>query len=484
MSHKLQDVVTLAVTLLSLLFAGASFAQTVNEQQKLTASDREFLDYFGQSVAMDGDTAVIGARLNDDNGNQTGSAYVFTGSPGVWTEQQKLTASDSVPGSHFGFSLAIDGDAVVIGAAGTDYTGLRPGAAYVFTRSLFGGLFTEQQKLTASDGYSNDKFGASVDVHGDTTVIGASGLTLPSHAGAAYVFTRSTLGGPWTEQQKLTARGGVAGYRFFGFSVAIFGDTAVIGNYLDPNNGINSGAAYVFTRNAGVWTEQQKLTPSDGVGSDFFGHSVAMDGDTAVIGAPGDDYGNPSDFPYGNESGAAYVFTRSAGVWTEQQKLTASDGGPIGQFGFSVAVDGDTAVIGARRDNDNGLDSGAAYVFTRFAGEWFEREKLAASDSVARDWFGHSVAVDGDTAVIGAWGEGDDDIDPTLPSAAGAAYVFASLGTLTLIPRRLCIQTCGPFGQWGCNPIVFGCYILPAIIIIIPIILIWWYWIYRRRQKS
>ena len=211
----------------------------------------------------------------------------------------------------------------------------------MFVRSS--GVWSQQQELTASDGAANDYFGYSVSVSGDTAVIGAYGKI--SDQGAAYVFVRSS--GVWSQQQKLTASDGAASDDF-GYSVSVSGDTAVIG--ADGNNSLQ-GAAYVFVRSSGVWSQQQELTASDGAANDYFGYSVSVSGDTAVIGA------------YGKNSfqGAAYVFVRSSGVWSQQQELTASDGAANDYFGGSVSVSGDTAVIGASGKNSN---QGAAYVFT------------------------------------------------------------------------------------------------------------------------
>jgi hypothetical protein len=385
-----------ALTFLASAIYSPAWAITQNEIQKLLASDGSARHSFGWSVAVDGDTAVIGARGDDYNGDLTGSAYVFTRSAGsVWTEQQKLTASDGARLDQFGMTVALDGDTTVLGARGN-------GTTYVFTRSKWG-VWRERQKLNA--------FG-SIALSGDTIVIGDSGDDENgASSGAAYVFIRGK-GGNWSEQQKLTASDGAV-WDQFGGSVALSGDTIVIGAANDDDNGESSGSAYVFTRSAGgVWTEQQKLTASDGASEDAFG-SVALDGNIAVIGASRDD-------DNGWRSGSAYVFTRSAGgVWTEQQKLTASDGERLDFFGESVAVDGVTVVIGAWGNDDDGSESGSAYMFTRNAGGvWTEQQKLIASDAEWSDRFGESVTVDGGTAIIGARGEGD----------GGSAYVFM-LGT-------------------------------------------------------
>ncbi len=276
---------------------------------------------------------------------------------------------------------------------------------------------TEVAKLLANNGAARDYFGNSVALDGDTVLIGAWGdQDNGDDSGSAYVFTRS--GSSWTEQAKLTAIEGAA-LDLFGNSVALFGDTALIGAWGDHDNGNNdSGSAYVFTRSGSSWTELAKLTASDGAADDWFGISVALDGDTAVVGA---EQGRQGVFPI---SGAAYVFTRSGGSWTEQAKLLASDGTFGDGFGRSVALSGDTLVIGALERWDGGGYpdlNGSAYIFTGSGSSWREQAKLTASDGVEGDNFGISVALGGDTAVIGAFGDDDGG------NQSGSAYVF-SLG--------------------------------------------------------
>jgi hypothetical protein len=402
MKNSVKTILWLPIIGLGLLFGVTTSAATptANEVAKLLASDAAGMDVFGRSVAINGDTAVVGAF---EKGRRFGAAYVFTRSGGVWNEQQKLTASDGTDGDAFGISVAVDGDTAVICATGDDDKGSSSGSAYVFTRS--GGVWTEQAKLTASDGARDDVFGVSVSVDGNTVLIGAYlDDDLGTQSGSVYAYTRS--GGVWNEQQKLTASGG-GNYDGFGFSLAVDGDTAVIGN----RKLYGTGSAYVFTRSGGVWNEQQKLTASDGTDGDVFGISVAVDGDAAVIGAHLDD-------DNGSGSGSAYVFTRSGGVWTEQAKLTASDGAGAYLFGGSVAIDENTVLIGAS-EGGGGLGSGKAYVFTRSAGGWSETLKLLASDGQSGDWLGKAVGLSDSTAIISA--EFHDFAGLT---NAGAAYVF------------------------------------------------------------
>ncbi len=355
---------------------------TFTQQQKLKASDAVTNDLFGHSVAISGETVVIGAWLHDGAGGfQSGSAYVFVRSGGVWTEQQKLEASDGSAQDTFGFSVAISGETIVVGAhndhgaAGSDQ-----GSAYVFVRS--GGVWSQQQKLEASDGAPGDRFGYAVAISGETVVVGAEGDdgAAGGEQGSAYVFVRS--GGVWIEQQKLEASDAAA-VALFGHSVAISGETVVVGP-----------GAYVFVRSGDAWSQQQKLEASDGAPGDRFGFSVAIDAETVVVGAESD------NGAAGFDQGSAYIFVRSGGVWSQQQKLEASDAAEEDQFGNSVAISGETVVIGARLDEFG--NPGSAYVFVHSGGVWSQQQKLMVSDVEIFAEFGTSVAISGETIVVGA----------------------------------------------------------------------------------
>ena len=407
-------------------FSGTTPTDAV-ELQKLLASDAASSDLFGWSVSIssDGSTAIIGAYLENTSPNtDNGAAYVFTRSAGVWSQQQKLLASDAASSDNFGYSVALSSDSntAIVGAYNESTSpNSENGAAYVFTRSS--GTWTQQQKLTASDAATDDSFGYSVALSsdGNTALIGAYTVDDPNtNQGSAYVFTRSA--GTWTEQQQLTASDYSSGDQF-GWSVSLSsdGNTAIIGANSNDVTITDQGAAYVFTRSAGVWTEQQRLVASDAAVSDQFGYSVALsqDGNTAIIGAYLENTSPNTD------NGAAYVFTRSAGVWSQQQKLTASVAAVEDYFGVSVALssDGNTAVIGAfERDTSPNTNQGAAYVFTRTSGTWTEQQKLTASDAASSDRFGGSVALssDGNTAIIGS------NLEDTSPNTSnGAAYIYA-----------------------------------------------------------
>ena len=272
----------------------------------------------------------------------------------------------------------------------------------------------EIAKLLASDGATNDRFGYSVSISGDgnTVIVGAQydddkGI----NSGSAYIYTRSS--GTWSQQAKLLASDGSTS-DYFGVSVSMSsdGNTAIVGAHGDDSA---RGSAYIYTRSGSTWTYQTKLTASDGATNDYFGRSVSLssDGNTAIVGAYYDDSGR----------GSAYIYTRSGSTWTDQTKLTASDGATSDYFGCSVSIssDGNTAIVGAYSDDDKGTDGGSAYIYTRSGSTWSQQAKLLASDGAASDYFGYSVSIssDGNTAIVGAYGDDDKGTD------SGSAYIFA-----------------------------------------------------------
>ena len=219
--------------------------------------------------------------------------------------------------------------------------------------SLVSSVHAAEFKLTASDGAADDEFGYSVAIDGEYALVGAYGDDdNGNYSGSAYVFKRD--GSSWTQQAKLVASDGAAG-DYFGYSVAIDGEYSLVGAYGDDDNGSTSGSAYVFKRDGSSWTQQAKLVASDGAAGDYFGYSVALDGEYALMGAFLDD-------DKGSKSGSAYVFKRDGSSWTQQAKLVASDGAVDDYFGYSVAIDGEYALVGAYRDDDKGTNSGSAYV--------------------------------------------------------------------------------------------------------------------------
>jgi len=397
---------------------------TWTEKAHLTVSDGAAMDWFGASVALSGDTALVGAPNDDVGGNSDqGSAYVFTGSGTTWSQQWKLTATDGAADDYFGRSVALSGNTALVGAAG--FGGALQGSAYVFGRIFSPAiLWYQSAHLAASDGAVGDNFGFSVALSGDTALVGApyDDVSGNTDQGSAYVFTPSPSG--WTQQAQLTALEGSA-VDWSGFSVALSGDTALVAvPHDDVGGNTNQGSAYVFTRSGTIWSQQAQLIASDGALGDTFGYSVALSGDTALVGAPLDDGG--ADLCH---QGSAYVFTRTGGTWSQQAQLTASDGAAGDQFGRSVALSGDTALVGATGAN---AGKGAAYAFTRSGDTWNQQWKLTALDGAVYDGFGLSVALSGNAALVGA---PDDDVEGK--TNQGSAYVFSR----TFSPKILWYQS-------------------------------------------
>jgi len=409
------------------ILAVTTDAPSTTESAKLTAADGESGDFYGGSAAIDGDTIVVGAWGDSDSGTWSGSVYVSERNQAgadPWDLVRKITAWDATWDEAFGSAVAIDGDTLVVGAKWDDDAGYSSGSAYIFERDR-GGVdnWGVVLKLNASDAAAHDYFGRSVAVSGDTAVIGANGdEDAGPYSGAAYVFERNRGGADhWGEVAKLTAPDAAPG-DVFGTSVAMSGNTVVVGAWGDDFAGADSGSAYVFQRTpggAGSWELVTKLIASDSSFRDLFGISVAINGNTVVVGAPG-------DRDTGSDAGSAYVFERNEGGpdhWGQVARVSASDAAAGDQFGLAVAVSVDTVLVGADSDDDAcpanpQCDSGSAYVFERDqggAGQWGQASKLAASDAAEGDRFGLALAVDHDTRVCGAaW----DD------ATSGSAYVF------------------------------------------------------------
>ncbi len=388
------------------------------ESEKLVAADGASFDQFGFSVAISGNTAVVAADRDDD---YQGAVNIYVKNGVAWDLQQKLTGLDSVAEDSFGWSVAISGDTVVVGAYLDDIAGTDQGSAYIFTRN--GTVWSQQQRLSASDAAANDQFGVSVAISGDTVIVGAFGDD--SFRGSAYVFARN--GAIWTEQQKLTASVRAIDSDF-GWSVGISSDTAVVGSNRED---ADRGSAYIFLRNGSVWQQQQKLVASDGTTFSRFGHSVSINGDSAAIGSVTDNVG-------GARRGSAFVFARNGGFWSEQQKLIASDGAANDKFGGSIAIDGESLIVGAEgSDIGSANDRGAAYVFSRSGNVWSEAQRLSASDGAASDFFGGSVAIGGGTILVGGY---LDDNGSTLDQ--GSAYIFE--GTIQATPTPTPTATPAP----------------------------------------
>ena len=381
----------------------ANFTQTA----KLVASDGRSFQEFGYQVAISGNTAIVSAQnVNNQTSTRLGSAYIFVRNGGTWTQQARLQPSDVTPDDGFGDSVAISGDTAMVGAGLSLFGAFQDyGAVYIYTRN--GTTWTQQQKIGATIGERSMSFGRSISLSGDTVVIGAYSEDRAGNAnvGAAYVFVK--INGNWVQQQRLIASDGSGGDGF-GWSVAVSGETVIIGSpFSDTGGNLDRGAAYVFVRSNATWTQQQKLIAGDGTATDNFGWSVAISGETAVVSAVYD--------AFAGRSGSAYVFTRNGTVWTGQQKLTANE--TTNQFGRSVVIEGNTIVIGSWKD----IPGGAAYIFTRSGATWTQQSRIVGNDTAQADNFGNSVSISGNTIIVGAFsadvGSGFDQ---------GAAYIFTS----------------------------------------------------------
>lgn len=366
----------------------------------LVPADGTADDWFSYSVAVDGDTAVIGAWKDSDAGDRFGSAYVYVRSGDEWVQEAKLFASDGHELHRFGWDLDISGDTIVVGAWGDNDDGNDAGAAYIFTRS--GTTWTQQAKLSADDASGGSEFGVSVAIDSDTVVIGATG----SFKNAAYVFTRD--GTVWSQEARLTRSTVPTLLSEFGYSLDISEDTIIVGDYFVDDF---SGAAYIFTRDAGAWTLQSELQGQQiGVG-DTFGLHVAIDEDTAIIGAYEDDNN-------GARSGTAFIFHRIGSSWDQQAWLLPGDGSTGDFFGLNVGIDGDRCVIGAVNTDDPATNAGSVYLYARSNGVWYQQDELYSNDPNAEDKLGSSIAISGTTAVAGM-----PRSSPNGPSS-GSAMIF------------------------------------------------------------
>ncbi|HYF65652.1 MAG TPA: FG-GAP repeat protein [Herpetosiphonaceae bacterium] len=411
---------------------------------------------FGSAVSISGDTLVVGAPgtlIGSPEIIGNGAAYVFVRDGDGWTRQADLQASNPGIYDYFGTSVAISGDTIVVGAPGeagdgsgsADNSVEGAGAAYVFTRA--DGVWTEQAYLKADQIGQHYKFGASVAIDGDTIVAGMPNGPATGYEGAAYVFGRTN--GAWSQQAYLTASNAKYGDSF-GFSVGIDGDIVVVGARWESSDGsgpsdesaTDAGAAYVFERASGAWTEQAYLKAPNPEPYDIFGTAVAIDGGTIAVGAPHTSPccldardGDPAE-ARSSSAGEVFVFVRGGqgeAAWVRQAALNSANANGSDYFGVSVAIDGDRIVAGAYGEDSDGSGpadnsasaAGAAYLFVRASGAWTQHGYRKAFNPDASDYFGAAVAVEGAIIAVGATDESSDGSGPADNSlwAAGSVYV-------------------------------------------------------------
>jgi len=365
------------------------------------------------------------------------SAQAYT----TWLEKQKLLASDGAADDWFGFSACISGDYAIMGAVNDDDKGKRSGSAYIFKRS--GETWRQQAKLHATDGAPNDQIGTSVSITSASAGAGGGDFAIVGSfhdnniVGSAYIFKRK--GKKWVQKAKLLASDG-AKDDWFGFSVSISGDYAIIGAPYDDDKGVSCGSVYIFKRDGKTWKQQAKILAADGAEYDQFGTSVSITGDFAIAGAHGDE----------DYTGSAYIFKRDGTKWVQQQKIQAKDCIIRDKFGWSVSNSGDFAIVGAYYDEDKGRQSGSAYIFKRDGTSWVQQKKLRAKDGDVGDWFGFSVSINGDLAIVGSHNT----------YAAGASYIFKRDGTTWKQQEKLYPSDGAPTDQFGRSVSISGKYAL------------------------
>ena len=387
-----------------------------NEAQKLLSQNPQDNQKFGKSVSISGNYAIVGTVDSTVKSNQ---AYIYELSNGTWSAKQILNPTIHSNTDKVGYSVSMSGNYAIISAWGYQSN---KGRAHIY--ELSNGTWTEKQQITASDSYSQAKFSSCVAISGNYAIIsqpGTTGTYGSNTQGCVYIFELSN--GTWTEKQKLKASDSVNGDEF-GYSVAINGNYAIVGC---RSRSSFAGSAYIFELSNGNWgtavpgetyrTETQKIAPSELASGDQFGWSVAISGSNALV-------SSVANSDSGSWTGSAYIFERDGdGNWTEKQKLLASDKAGGDSFGHFVSIDGNNAIIASRGDSEAGSFTGAAYLFQFSNDTWSETKKFLASDKGERDFFGSSVAINGNYAFVGS-----TDEDNSGKTNSGAAYIFEVSG--------------------------------------------------------
>ena len=441
------------VTFLS-CFSFIVASQSDAAQHKLLPTDGKAEDHFGYSVAIDGTTALIGAFKADtihsdtqskatrqgkvSGGNKsdtgvindasiiegtniledTGAAYVFTLDANGWQQQAKLIASPAFAHDTLGGNVALKNNMALLGVRNRDDKGEDAGAVVAFEQQA--NQWSQTQILTAIDAKPGDAFGQSIALTERFLVIGAPHSDAPNKdSGSAYVFQRTQ--NTWQFHTKLTAVDGASG-DLFGISVAIDGNTILVGADLHDEKAEKAGAVYAYVFDGKQWRHEAKLMADDGGHTDIFGVRVALFGNTALISARRDDIEG-----VGKDAGSAYIFERALiserasgkvkGQWTQTQKLTAPDGNADDRFARGVALNENTAIISAMHHDAKGENAGALYVFKKHDKQWHFSNKITAKDGLPQDRFGWNVALSKQTALVAAPHRDDNG------NASGAAYL-------------------------------------------------------------
>jgi hypothetical protein len=412
------------VFIITVIMTGTALSVSAGEH-KLAATGLSDDDKFGEAVAISGDYTVVGVPGDDDNGSGAGAAFIFArnqGGSNNWGQVSKLTAADGAAGDAFGSAVAISGDYLVIGAPGDDDNGSASGTAFIFAQGQ-GNSWSQIKKLKADQGNDEDGFGTAIAISGDRIIVGMPGDDdNGTDAGAAFIFTRNQGGSDnWGQEAKISVATlfNLENAENFGFTVAIDGDNAVVGAPGTDDGGIDSGLAYLFNRNqsgANAWGKVADLAASDGAAFYEFATAVGISGEFAIVGSGRDNNAN------GSQAGAVYFFHKDQGgsnTWGELTKKSNSDGNKFDYFGTSVSIAGNYAVAGAPGHDSQATSAGAAYIMERNEGgnnNWGIKEKLTANDGDVFEFFGDAATISNtrDT-LIGA---------PEQNDMTGAAYLF------------------------------------------------------------
>lgn len=385
------------IILLSLWFIGIS-AQTQTEFSRLLASNITQNSEYGRAVCVNGDWAIVGALQDDHSGlTDAGGAFIYHYEGGNWVFQSKVTAGDPDAIDHFGRAVYINDTHAIVGCSYSDDPDTYNGSAYIFVNN--NGTWTQQAKLLASDRRRMDRFGAAVGIYGDYAVIGCYGAdytlngTTYTNGGAAYVFHFN--GTTWGEELRLTPADPSTEMKF-GWGVSIYENTILVGTTEDRYNNTDAikGAAYAFTLQNGVWSQSAKIVGTDVIDGDNFGCAVSIYKDYAIVGSMEDD-------DRGSASGSAYIFKNNNGTWEQQQKLVGANSAAADNFGYSVGIYENMAIVGSYHSNKGYNDTGSAYLYTRSESTWALTTELVASAPAISDQLGWFVSITNGWALAG-----------------------------------------------------------------------------------
>jgi hypothetical protein len=376
------------------------------EETELTANDGVAHDWYGFSVSISGDWALIGARYHDENGFNSGAAYVYKFDGNDWIEETKLLPDEVGPEDEFGAAVSMSGNWALIGATKDDDNGENSGAAYLFH---FNGVNWEQyQKLLASDGVANDIFGATLSLH-DTRAMVSAILDDDRGDASGSVYVYDFDGVNWIESDKLYADNRANDQ--FGTAISLNGDQALISMVLDDDNGVDSGAVYYFEKTTQWgWVQNSKLFADDASAQDHFGFSVSLQEGRALIGAR-------TSYVTGQGSGSAYYFENDGSGWDQKEKITANNDAVAG-FGWVVKLVDNRAIITAPFNDAAGDDAGSAFVYEFINNSWLQTDKLIGNNTTTNDYFGISAGFSGGKVLIGA------SLSDRGFTNTGSAYVF------------------------------------------------------------